>query len=1095
MDFDNKNINVYWSDRLEMLADAMFEECEQNFSTDPFEKRCIVVGDMATRNWLLNYFLMKRSSHSKRIFANYDFKPLPEFINDWLAAFAHGTDSSSRRPSEHPYAKNVLAWRIDAILRACSDEAEFAFLNSYITGSDGRQSAKRRFALAERLAELFDSYLESRSGMLAQWERGNLPKGRNRWQALLYRMLVEGEANTYVKDYEAALADDADPAIAFNYGFPRYSSICAFDIAFAPWPFVLMLGRISRVIPVTFWNFNPSREYWFDNPSKKQAMREMVKALQDALRRGEEPKDTEFDLIFDSADSKMLGALASGARGVLAMELDLDENGCEWIGDEEHQDFDSIRRSNVELHICHSPRRELEVARDALHRFFDENRDASPSDALILCADWATYSPLVESVFAGGASTSIPVSVDGGVAEETPIGHSLELLFAFRDNRFEVNSVFELLSVPEISLRLGLSSEDISVLRDMVCKNNIHWGYDDKDVERIVGKSNSEYPFTWRRGLDRFIVDAMLGSRTRADSLVNISGLGNILPCGVVEDDRARVVGALNSFVIALNNLRYFMLDDHSAEEWRDSLLSAIDGFYKVDGEAIYELSALRRAIVATANSAILAREIEGDSQVLIPGDVFCNAVLASIKSSRHRVSTLRESIRFAPLNNGCAVPARFVWICGLNDGQFPRTEYRAAFDIVGGCQTSFDVSSRDKDAFALLKAAMGARGFLGFSYVGTNVHNNEEIPAAVPLLDLLDWMRSSAIKVAQYRHPLQSFSPLYFIDGPSLPPSYSKEDAKAAKALMESQSMQNEVDLSECWPFKLSDGTTYIDIDDLIAFFARPYQYLLRNALSISIPKTEYTLLSDEDCLDDNLPKYLRGELIAKGSEGVGDLAVVAQYLRESQYSVPAEILEEQMESIVDDSESYRERPLAYGKDNSEGFSCKDGRTISSAYLEWCSSEEWCSYECKFDYTDSDKDSHKIVLLARHKEVALDVVPNGTLAHTFNFSPWDKIYNSSLLESWIRHVVGHAAGKSFVTVNICTKDAPAQTFRPIGEDDAKEILSEIIRIAITPFSFSQELALQARVSDDDMPEAIKGLYDSVKDFVVKTGTFRRTKK
>lgn len=1091
MFLDNKSINVYWSDRLEALADKMFDECDQISNRDPFEKKCILVGDMATRNWLQAYFLLKKKPGVNRILANFDFKPLPEFINDWLAAFTHGTDSSSRRPSEHPYAKNILSWRIDAILKVCCDEQDFAFLKSYITGTNGIQSAKRRFALAERLAELFDDYLESRSGMLAQWERGYLPSGKNKWQALLYRKLVEKEPNTYVKDYEAAFDDNADPTRAFSCGFPKYSSIHAFDIAFAPWPYMIMLSKIAKVVPVTFWNFNPSREYWLDNPSKKQAMREVARSLQEALRKGEEPREAKPDLVFDSPDSKLLGALASGAKAMLAMELDLDENGCEWIGDVDSQDFDSIRKSKVELHLCHSPRRELEVIRDGLHRFFDENKDAELSDAIILCADWSKYSPLVESVFTSGSSASIPISIDGGVNEETPISHSLEQLFAFRDNRFEVNSVFELLAVPEIRSRFGLSSDDLSVLRDMVRKNNIHWGYDDNDVKRIVNEDdNIAYPFTWRRGLDRFIVDSMLGSRDKADTLVNIPGLGDILPCGNVEDERARAVGALNSFVIALNELRGFMLKAHSAEEWRDYLLNTIDSFYRADGEAIYELSALRRAIVATANSAISAMAIDGVESEAISGDVFSKAILSSIKSNRRRVSVSCDSVRFAPLNTGCAVPAKFVWICGVNDGQFPRMEYRPAFDMIGANQTTFDIASRDRDTFALLKAAMGARERLSFSYVGMDIHNNESIPAAVPLLDILDWMKSSSIEVKEYKHPLQSFSPQYFIERSILPPSYSSEDSAAAASLSNKDGSSNDIDLSANWPFKFSEGVTYLDIEDLIEFFRQPYRYLLRSSLEVSFSKTKYSLLSDEDSLNCSLPKELKGDLIVGGEAVVPDISNTATYLRESELSAPSKIIEQAIKKQANDGDRYRSRPLTYEAENADGYDCKDQKPIASAYLEWCNSDNRESYQCELKVKDGENLEHDVVVLAQHKQVDLEVLPSGTLAHTFNFSPWDEIYNPSLLESWIRHLVGHAAGWSFVTVNICTKYSPAQTFRPLEQGDAKEILSKIVAIAMKPFNFSRELAMQETIVDEDMPKDIQGLFVGIQSYVVKTGKY-----
>ena len=102
---ENVPLRVYWSDRLEMLADRMFAEWEMMPVRDPFARMCVVVGDISTRNWLQRRFLLHRKPGVRRILANIDFKPIAEFVNDWLAAQTHGSDGAHRRPDEHPCSK------------------------------------------------------------------------------------------------------------------------------------------------------------------------------------------------------------------------------------------------------------------------------------------------------------------------------------------------------------------------------------------------------------------------------------------------------------------------------------------------------------------------------------------------------------------------------------------------------------------------------------------------------------------------------------------------------------------------------------------------------------------------------------------------------------------------------------------------------------------------------------------------------------------------------------------------------------------------------------------------------------------------------
>ena len=77
-------LRVYWSDRLEMLADRMFAEWEMMPVRDPFARMCVVVGDISTRNWLQRRFLLHRKPGVRRILANIDFKPIAEYFGEPL---------------------------------------------------------------------------------------------------------------------------------------------------------------------------------------------------------------------------------------------------------------------------------------------------------------------------------------------------------------------------------------------------------------------------------------------------------------------------------------------------------------------------------------------------------------------------------------------------------------------------------------------------------------------------------------------------------------------------------------------------------------------------------------------------------------------------------------------------------------------------------------------------------------------------------------------------------------------------------------------------------------------------------------------------
>ena len=85
-------------------------------------------------------------------------------------------------PETSPFAPDVLAWRIMALLEELEDIPQFAPLHAYC--QDGNDFT--RFALASKIADVFDQYLVYRPDWILQWERGE----DEHWQAELWRRLA-----------------------------------------------------------------------------------------------------------------------------------------------------------------------------------------------------------------------------------------------------------------------------------------------------------------------------------------------------------------------------------------------------------------------------------------------------------------------------------------------------------------------------------------------------------------------------------------------------------------------------------------------------------------------------------------------------------------------------------------------------------------------------------------------------------------------------------------------------------------------------------------------------------------------------------------
>lgn len=1040
------SVQVNWSDRLESLADGLFASWDEATGGDPFARMCIVVSDMATRNWLQNYFLLQRRVGRRFVLANIDFVPVSEFVNDWLAAVVHGVRAEDRQPSEHPYSRNVMTWRIDAILRKSINDPRLGPLKDYV-GTDKRTIAERRFSLSSRIAQLFDEYLASRYRMLVDWECGRFPDGAYAWQGVLYHMLAEECPATYAADYAAVLNGEAAPEKAFDFGFPRYAAVHVFDVASTPEAYLAFFEKIAETMPVTFWKFNPCSADWMG-------------------RRASLPEKDEI----------LLAALASGARAVLEAERKMAPDGHRWLGSS--NPFETFKSLVIETHVCHSSRRELESLRNALHLFFASHADARPGDALVLCADWANDAPLAEALFgAPGDDGYIPIALEGALTEESPIVHAFQGLVAFKDNRFTVSEVFDLLGVPALRRKFGIDSEGLVVLADLVREANIHWGYDDADVRTILGLSEADdveapRPYTWRRGLDRLELDALMGERPDPDALEDAGEIGRLRPCGHVESGRAVLVGNLARLVESLNAVRRGLAGELSVDKWRERMLRIMDDFFDPSEEELDEVSGIRRVILSVTGDLCLAWQYAKRDGEVLGSDVIISAVTCGLGGRSPRMQAAGDAVRFVPLKSASATPARFVWVCGLSDGTFPRDGTRPAFDFIGQSPGAFDMTPRDRDTFALLKAVFGAREQLSFSYVGRDVHSNDVLPPAVPLTDVLEWLGPG--RVTRYEHPLQSYSPRYFLPaqgGEVLPPNYSQTDHDVAERLLR-RSADPAAEAEGMSAFRFAEsGETVLDLDELVSFLQRPSTFLLRTRLQTWRDNCGKDLLNDDERLDAELSWSQKSAL--KCSPDAAGI-VNPEAMVETGCAPTVESVEAAIDAVLhrDDVDKLHRRMLRF-QNPPPGYGGEDLGALS--VLQEASAAEPTVLNWREACLGRDVRTVGGIRLAE--------TDAGEHAVAYSESKGSSFEEIGTL---VRHVAGHAAGVRFTSV-IVHGDGTLKALYPMEQKDAEKLWRTMLEIAFSPLPSGLPDGLVAW-EDDCLP---KELQVRIKGDLVYDGSAR----
>jgi len=182
------NLNVFTSNRLEILADALADLLRTPLAS-PLDQEIIVVQSRGMERWV-SMQLAERHG----VCANYRF-PFPNaFIQE---IFGEVLDCM---PDRSVFDPDVMTWRIMKALSSLIEEPAFETLRIYF---DSGGSDLKRFQLSQRIADLFDQYLLFRPEMMFQWEKGKA----GHWQSLLWRRLVEG----HELEHRAALAGELPP--------------------------------------------------------------------------------------------------------------------------------------------------------------------------------------------------------------------------------------------------------------------------------------------------------------------------------------------------------------------------------------------------------------------------------------------------------------------------------------------------------------------------------------------------------------------------------------------------------------------------------------------------------------------------------------------------------------------------------------------------------------------------------------------------------------------------------------------------------------------------------------------------------------------
>lgn len=832
-------LTVFQSNRIETLADALADAMRAAVAS-PLRPETVVVQSSALSRWLA-FALAERLGIS----ANVQFRFPASYLWSLFGAVLPQIGAHS------PFEPEVLRWAFMRLLESDARLVQQPRLAHYLGAGDVRQ----RHGLAQRLAEVYERYLVYRPDWIAAWSEGRtLGLGADEaWQALLWRAAAPDVADAHPREsFYAAIDHDA----AARARLPH--ALHLFALEALPPMYLEVFERIAAHVDVRLYALNPCQEYWGDIVRRRVMARQAAtggsaaayfevgnsllasmgvhgRAFFDALA---EIRATVDEHYIEPQSDSLLGTLQ---RDV----LDLRERGPDagnapplLLADDD---------ASLQVHVCHSAMREVEVLHDRLLDAFARDPQLRPGDVLVLVPHIEQYAPAIDAVFATApAARRVPYAI-ADLAEQRDselLGTFLELM-RLHEGRMEAEAVLGLLEQPRIARRFEIAPDELPLLRQWVRESGIRWGRDAAARAALGLPETAEH--SWAAGLDRLLLGyAMPGEeRLLYDAL---------LPYDDVEGGTAQLLGSLKSFVDALGALSDALREPRTVVQWKRLAERVLTQFLDIDEEGERDAQAIR-----SAAAALVANSRNAGFESAVPVEIWRDELTALLQPATRAGAFLNGGITFAALRAMRPVPARFIAVLGLNDGDFPRNRPGASFDLMVGHGRRGDRDARDEDRYAMLEALLAARERLHLSYTGRDVRDNSELAPSPLLAELLDAVRrgfkstdgGDVVERIRVEHPLQAFSRRYYDGSDARLYSYADDYAAASRAANGVQrSMPAFMGEALMPDAALRDE---IDLAALQRFVRNPARYFLQERLGVRLEE-------EADALDDHEPFTLAG-------------------------------------------------------------------------------------------------------------------------------------------------------------------------------------------------------------------------------------------
>jgi len=783
------------SNRTEQLFAGLAERLTAP-GRDPLARCVVVVQGAGMERWIAQQVARRHG-----VCANVEF-PFPRPFLESVFAALPGKGGQAGEGAPRVWDLDRMTW---AIAQAISEQMEagqgetvYAPLVRHLAAADRDW---RLVSLARQIANVFDQYITYRPDWILAWEHADaVPAELSgepdvEWQIRLFRTVREklgpGHMADRARTFRAAVTGPDRRVLAANLRRRFPDAIEIFAVSTLPPLHLDVVRGLATLLDVRLSVLTPSRAWYSDlwrelretasasasttatAAAPTPAIGSLLAGLgrlgadfQKTLEDGASPDGGDRDVFVAPVEQ---GDDASLLLRLQARLLDLDDELPPTAARLVRCEDDSIR-----IHLCHGPRRELEVVESVLRAAFEGDPSLAPEDVIVMAPDIDAIASDIDAVFGPAADDrgGIPYRIaDRGSYRRSPVADAFRALLALVGSRMTRSAVFDWLSLPDVAARFDLDEAAVEILADWAERAGYRFGLDAAQRESLALPPLRGH--TLAGSLDRLMLAHALGATQ--DVVCGIS------PVGLDGFADPAWIGAIAEVDALLGVAERGSRESRSVADWADWLGKLLarsvlrrDGNSHEHGAITALLDRLRSAAAAVGFTREIAFEAIRDR------------VVSALEESPSPQAFLAGGVTFCQLVPLRAIPFRLVVITGLVDGGFPRNRAAAGFDLMAKHVRAGDRTIRDDDRHLFLEALLSAREKLVLTVPARDLQNGQPRPVSIVVSELLDALDATfvvepiaasadpapeATSDARIRlrdwlvvpHPLQATSPRYF--------------------------------------------------------------------------------------------------------------------------------------------------------------------------------------------------------------------------------------------------------------------------------------------------------------------------------------------